>query len=127
MKKRTVIDDKINSPNWTEKQLRDLKVMFSVRMHDYYCGTKSFLDCTIEADEIVNNVPTELLINIEEWSRNLPLSNIKVHGVYVNDVFDNYGRVSPIHFVDILRCMIVWKETDYFTGSNIFANRFCYE
>lgn len=131
MKKRFIIDSflttlkyKIIPPKWTEEQLAEMKINLAIRLYDEYAGTRPMANCSNEAKNLVEGVPTELLINIDEWIHNLPLSNIKVHGISVNDVFDRYGRARPIHFIKILHCMCRWKETDYFKGTNIFANHF---
>lgn len=93
--------------NLTIVDLRD-------RLFEEHGGTYSMKECASEARYLMDGVPSELIVNINEWLDGTPLSDVKIHGVYINDVFEMFVKNRPIHFIQIVRCMVKWKESDYF-------------
>jgi hypothetical protein len=82
------------------------------RLMEEYGGTRDVFFCKEEALYLMENIPEELIVNVEEWLDEKSLSDIKIHGVSVNDVFEMCkGRF--IHFLSILKCFIEWKKTGY--------------
>jgi hypothetical protein len=86
--------------------------------YEYYKERVDYSDCILEAGYLVNNMPRELWPNLNEWLDDKPLSDIKVHGVSINDVSNMFRKLKP-SFVQILTCMTHWKESNY------IDNNFC--
>lgn len=81
------------------------------RLMEEYDGTRDVFECKKEAVYLMENSPEELIQNIEEWLDEKPISDIKVHGVSINDLMKNYSRCA--HFLTALNCFIEWKKTGY--------------
>lgn len=81
--------------------------------HEYYKERVSYGDCILEASYLVHNMPQELWPNLNEWLDDKPLSDIKVHGLSINDVMKMFATSLPRDFVQILKCMTAWKKYDY--------------
>lgn len=81
--------------------------------YEYYKERVDYSDCILEAGYLVNNMPRELWTNLNEWLDDKPLSDIKVHGVSINDVMKMFETSLPRDFVQILKCMTIWKKHNY--------------
>lgn len=65
------------------------------------------------AKRIMENIQPELVQNINEWIENRPLSDIKIHGVSVYEVMNQFAPHRYIPFIRAVECMMYWKEVDY--------------
>jgi hypothetical protein len=108
----------LNNPSRRAKTVRNLTILdLSNRLFEEHGGTYTARECAAEAKYLMENMPQELIVNVNEWLDNKPLSDIKVHGTSINDVFKMFVN-RPMHFIRILHCMCKWKETDYFDEEN---------
>lgn len=70
-------------------------------------------ECAIEAKYLLDNMPQELIQNLNEWLDNQPLSEIKIHGTSINDVMQMFKSSLPRDFLQVLKCMTIWKKHNY--------------
>lgn len=90
------------------------------RLHEMYRGLRNSNMCRKEAVYIIDNIPDELMVNLEEWLDNKPLSDIKIHGFSINDILKDFPYVN---FTQALTCMIDWKAQG-FLDSNFIIRYF---
>lgn len=65
-------------------------------------------------DKIFKYLPEELYVNLEEYIDEKPISDIKLHGVSLKDIINQYGedgRKEP--FIDACEAMIAYIKTGY--------------
>lgn len=91
------------------------------RLIEDYGGTRTSIQCAEEALYIMDNIPEELIPNVEEWLDNKPLSDINVHGMSINYLINTYPLC--FHIYAALNCFIKWKETGY-KNKNFCKNYF---
>ena len=133
------MDIDIEHPNWSLKQknaelnsikrkemtVRKLTIIdLKERLFKEYDGTHTMLECANEAKYLMDNMPPELIVNVNEYLDQQPLTDIKIHGVSINDVFAMFSKSRPMHFIRILHCMTEWRLLDYFNEDfcwNYFA------
>ena len=65
------------------------------------------------ANRIMRLIPAELEQNVDEWLDDKPLTDIKVHGLSVLDVMNQFGPKRIITFLEAIECIGKWKETGY--------------
>lgn len=65
-----------------------------------------------QAKWIVENIPNELILNVNEYIEGKNLSRIKIHGVSVDDIMTQYPN-RKIFFAQALKCIIAWKKQGY--------------
>lgn len=94
---------------WFIRMVLDIQV----RYHNDVGKYKDWDYCYRRAYDIMKEVPEELIPNINEWIEYKPLSDIKINGVSVNDIINQFGKKQPIYFLEALDCMIYWKQTNY--------------
>jgi hypothetical protein len=139
MVKRKVYDEKLvmeiailnverEHPDWAKEHVLDvantkeeihkaklgLTVLdFRDRLIQEYDGHRNVLQCHEEAAYLLHHMPAELIVNVNEYLDEQPLTDIKINGVSINDVFKMFENSRPLHFVQILRCMAYWRDGDY--------------
>lgn len=111
-------DIELNNPYRRAKTVRNLTTLdLGNRLFEKHGGTYTARECAAEAKYLMENMLQELIVNVNEWLDNKPLSDIKVHGTSINDVFKMFVN-RPMHFIRILHYMCKWKEIDYFDEDN---------
>ena len=86
---------------------------FAKKMMDTTNNYATYFQYLEDAIQLMNEIPEELIPNVNEWIEDKPLSDIKVHGVSINDINEHYKSRCTIEFQLILRCMACWKKTNY--------------
>ena len=66
-----------------------------------------------QAQWIVNNAPRELYKNINEYIDGEALSEIRLCGVSVSDVMNQFVPNRQISFVRAVECFAYWKNRNY--------------
>ena len=98
----------------------------SDRLFEEYNGHRTAIQCHDQALELMAEIPQELQQNVSEWLDDKPLSDIKVNGVSINDVFAMFKDASrPLHFIQILESFAVWKKCNYYDDKHFFMTHFC--
>lgn len=87
-----------------EKNYEELKEMMS------YAQVNNW------AMDILNNIPQELLTNVEEWLEGRELSTIQIHDVSIPYLMKEFN----VPFCSALKCIARWKE------SGFAGKEFCY-
>lgn len=82
------------------------------RLFEEYGETQPSWVCRDQAIEWMTKLPEELLLNVEEWLDNKPLSDIKVHGISINDIFSKY-KSPNLTMTRVMSFFILWKETGF--------------
>lgn len=128
----SMMDIDFEHPEWTQEQkdaelarperiantVRNLTILdLASRLYEEHGGTYTARECAAEAKYLMDNMPQELIVNVNEWLDGKPLSDIKVHGTSINDAFKMVAN-RPIHFIHILHCMCKWREAEYFDEEN---------
>ena len=67
----------------------------------------------LQSKWLVENAPKELYQNINEYIDGKEISDIKIHGVSVPDIMNQFMPHKKIHFLDAMECMAYWKKNDY--------------
>lgn len=98
---------------WFIQMVLDLRE----RYHNDVGQSETWAYCYQKAYDIMKNMPEELIPNINEWIEYRQLSDIKINGVSVNDIMNQFGKKQQIYFLDAIECMIDWKDTNYFDPS----------
>lgn len=94
------------------------------RLVERYDGFESFESCYRKARSLLKKMPEELLPNLNEWLDNKPLSDIKVHGISVNDILEKFKNRNDIDFIEVLQYFADWKTegfADSFSYNMYFA------
>lgn len=128
IKKYTKLIVEREHPDWThdnivkvseEKQYIDKAIYvltlsdFRQRVYAEYQERVDYEECSAEAKYLLDNMPQELIPNLNEWLDNQPISDIKLHGVSINDVMKMFESSLPRDFLQILKCMTIWKKHNY--------------
>ena len=128
IKKYAMLIAEKDNPNWNrddiiraseEKQYIDKAIDvltlsdFRQRIYVEYQERVDYEECAAEAKYLLDNMPQELIPNLNEWLDDQPLSDIKVHGVSINDVMKMFETSLPRGFLQILKCMTTWKKYNY--------------
>ena len=122
----TMTDEEFNemckSEDVRKQAILNLNVVdLKTRIFEEYNETIPWVMCHNDAVYIMCNVPEEIIQNIEEWLDGKPLTDIKVHGVSVNDIIrKRFNNSAFIPMDKIFKAMAYWKETDFYDPN------FCY-
>lgn len=81
---------------------------------DDYQGRYPMTFCTEKAKLFIKRAPEEILINIQEWLRHEPLSDIKICNVSIKAIMDHFKSSHPVHFLQVVECLSDWKENEYY-------------
>jgi hypothetical protein len=123
-----------NHPDWDDEQVNkeakkeehiqnavfNLTVMdLRDKLLEEYGDRRTLQFCADDAKYIMMNIPKELIVNVNEYIDGMPLSDIKIHGVSINDVINGL-MPRRVHVVQVFKCMAKWKEYEY------FDERFCW-
>lgn len=106
------IEKHVNEPIYRETAMRLLLANDLSKRLEVECPSYDRDQCIRRAFRIMQDIQPELFQNINEWLDGKKLSDIKIHGVSLNDVINQYEDVK-IHFLKGLDFMIAWKNTGY--------------
>ena len=96
------------------KAIRSITILdLSNKLFEGANGDFSLGNCENDAVYFLDNLPEELIQNVNEWLDDKPLTDIKVHGVSINDIYKFYKNRRYLTFGRVLRCMTDWKESEY--------------
>lgn len=85
---------------------------FTMKIKEHEQGILNYTASSVVAARILNNMPPELLPNVEEWIDDQPISDIKVNGVSIPDIMHQFPE-HDILFLEAMDCMCDWKSCDF--------------
>ena len=118
--------------DWTEEQIMEAaktkewrdKVIFGLTIQDFankieeiMGGTWNYAWCYNKAERIMLGLPEDLIQNVNEYLDDKPLTDIKVHGVSLLDIMNQFGKNRPIPILAAMQCMVDWKKTGFYNKS----------